>query len=169
MVFLFMFEITRFVCTIQFSGSFGGRGGIPGNGEYLNKSQAATYPSTQNPNSSGSGGGGSCGGSGGGNIYIHSDVSVQIDGLLSANGIAASGFDCGGGSGGSINIVTNLIEGTGVISANGGDGQGSGGGGGGGRVSVRNIYDRFTGTIISAGGLGGRYQDQSQKLLMQSA
>lgn len=115
-----------------------------------------TYPSTRNPNSAGSGGGGSCGGSGGGNIYIHSDVSVQIEGLLSANGIAASGFDCGGGSGGSINIVTNLIEGTGVISANGGDGQGSGGGGGGGRVSVKHIYDRFAGTIISAGGLGGR-------------
>lgn len=152
-----MFEIIRFVCIIKFLGFFGGRGGIFGNGEYLNKFQVVIYFSIQNFNLGGSGGGGLCGGSGGGNIYIYLDVLVQIDGFLLVNGIVVFGFDCGGGSGGLINIVINFIEGIGVILVNGGDGQGSGGGGGGGCVLVRYIYDRFMGIIISVGGFGGRY------------
>ena len=145
---------------IYFPGSYGGRGGVSASG-HLDKSQAVTYPSTQNPDSAGSGGGGSCGGRGGGNIYIQSNVSVQINGLISANGEAASGFDCGGGSGGSINIVSSLFEGSGVISVNGGQGWGRGGGGGGGRILVRHVYYRFSGDISSAGGPGGMYHSST--------
>ncbi len=62
-----------------------------------------------------------------------------------------------GGSGGSIYIITNILEGSGSITANGGQGypDGCGGGGAGGRIAVYyNSIDGFSGDIQAYSGNG---------------
>ena len=65
------------------------------------------------------------------------DGTTNIDGALSANG--NGGTNGAGGSGGSLILLTPILTGSGIISANGGTqtGNSSFGAGGGGRVSVQ--------------------------------
>jgi hypothetical protein len=97
------------------------------------------------------------GGRGGGMILLKAGTSVQIDGIVSANGLSGSdgctSGNCagaGGGAGGSIQVIAPRIEGRGQVQANGGAGGSGpnkqsnsswvvgepGGAGGGGRISL---------------------------------
>ena len=121
----------------------------------------ATYGTQTAPSASGSGGGSltpySIGGAGGGAIQINClGVVVQVDGIISANGLNGSGTGGGGGSGGSLYINGGTLVGAGSISANGGSGaMGVGGGGGGGRIHFNGSANLFTGNITAYGGDGG--------------
>ncbi|MBI2985707.1 MAG: RHS repeat protein [Deltaproteobacteria bacterium] len=116
-------------------GSYGGLGGV------LDGSPNPIYGDFTNPNDVGSGGAGGTGpaGNGGGLIRIVAGT-LQLDGLVTANGgDAQANTESGGGSGGGIRIDVGTLRGAGAISANGGKGgtNFSGGpGGGGGRVAV---------------------------------
>lgn len=88
---------------------------------------------------------------------------------LSADGTDGSGHGGAGGSGGSILIYSNLFEGNGRISTDGGDGSANfirdgvgtgatyylGGGGSGGRIAIHSTANTFNGTITSFGGNNG--------------
>ena len=64
----------------------------------------------------------------------------------------------GGGSGGSIYIITNILEGSGQIIANGGQGYDSlGGGGSGGRIAIYSQTNNFQG-IVQVEGCAAGYQ-----------
>jgi uncharacterized repeat protein (TIGR01451 family) len=136
-------------------GSFGGLGGTKDANLDL-----SIYGSAVNPGSEGSGGGGSngTGGAGGGLIRLLINHTLTIDGQISANGENATSWR-GGGSGGSIYIKTNVLKGSGIISANGGNsgpgGSGSNpGGGGGGRIAIYYNENLFSGSISAYGGTG---------------
>eukprot|EP01038_Epipyxis_sp_PR26KG_P006691 gene6691-9175_t len=79
------------------------------------------------------------GGIGGGVIYLHTN-SIQLEGVISANGLCGSEGGAGGGSGGSVHVVTAAMSGSGKIEACGGDGLLTdvyfGGAGGGGRIKI---------------------------------
>jgi len=146
-----------------------------------------TYDSTASPNIIGSGGGGyspySIGGAGGGYVLLQVIGSLQLDGLISANGGNGTGSGGGGGSGGSIYLSISRVGafgGAGSITANGGNGaNGIGGGGGGGRIAIYTLNNpgyppltnSFTGVISAYGGGGWQfggagtiyYQTNSQK------
>ncbi len=114
------------------------------------------------------GSGGDEGTRGGGRIHVQAG-SVRIDGVVTARGQNGPSVNCatgnypGGGSGGSVQIETDLLEGTGTIAADGGHGYctgGIGGGGGsGGRVVLR--YDAAGATFpaLHAYGGGGQGND----------
>jgi hypothetical protein len=117
------------------------------------------YDTETSPTLMGSGGGSnqgiSIGGAGGGVISVTATGLLQIDGIISANGLNGSGPGGGGGSGGSIKISAGTLAGGGVIGANGGSGAGSvGGGGAGGLIALTPVANLFAGTI-SAHGSGG--------------
>lgn len=76
-------------------------------------------------------GGGDGGGLGGGIVNITVLNNLKIDGLISADGENARKLHAGGGSGGSIWITTNVIQGYGDVTVNGGHGF----------VDVRYVYD----------------------------
>jgi hypothetical protein len=152
--------------------SGGGYGGF-GASSVSNYSIAAggtTYGSTTAPNLNGSGGGGypiySIGGAGGGYVNLQIYGSMQLDGIISANGGNGSGAGGGGGSGGSVQIVfpvyappgAGVLSGSGAITANGGSGvAGYGGGGGGGRIAITYTTNLFAGTISALGGSGANW------------
>lgn len=120
-------------------------------GTYLQSNEAVAYGGIERPTEYGSGGGCEGGGKGGGVITLKATTSIQVDGLVSANG--NDGGDCGGGSGGSIYIETDYFKGSGMVTSRGGAGSGTGGGGGGGRISiVQNVSQRFTGDVFADGG-----------------
>jgi hypothetical protein len=142
--------------TIDCSGSGGGEGGV-----YSTSGPGGLACSPIG----GSGGGGSGSvsgvdgknaGGGGGAILIASSTTIAIDGGLHANGGTGSCTSCGGdynttacgggGSGGAIRLVANRIEGSGSITALGGEGSfevfagflfRSYGGGGPGRIRTQ--------------------------------
>ena len=130
-----------------------------------------TFDSTTTPSGLGSGGGGllpySIGGAGGGYINLSAGKgSLQLDGLISANGGNGSGSGGGGGSGGSIYINADALNGTGTITANGGNGADAiGGGGGGGRIAIYSANllslpprtNHFAGSVSAYGGGGASY------------
>ncbi len=113
-------------------GSYGGLGGVAGNG-----AANAVYGDYRDPDNLGSGSGtGDYGSSGGGLVQIMAD-NAQVDGTILANG----GNNSSGGGGGSARVAVLMTVGTlsgaGTIAANGGTGSGTlGGGGGGGRVAI---------------------------------
>lgn len=134
--------------------SHGGRGGISLDQDIPN----STYGDPQHPMFLGSGGNALThneftGGNGGGRLSLQSDTLI-VDGLISVNGgktkkgqltLALGGA---GGSGGSIYIKSNLITGTGKISADGGEGfyhspELNSGSGGAGRVAIFAEQPRF--------------------------
>ncbi|MCK9555386.1 Ig-like domain-containing protein [bacterium] len=128
----------------------------------------ATYGIYVSPRYLGSKGGGSEGGESGGALWFNVAGSFVINGRVSADGNdASSGNNGGGGSGGSITIITNVLFGSGTISANGGAGDGNGtvggGGGGAGRIYIErgNITIPFSGTAESNGGAAGGTAAQS--------
>jgi len=138
-------------------GSYGGLGGI-----YSGGSVNTVYGDLMNPNEVGSGGGAgtycyySCsnqpGGNGGGLVKITAGT-LQVDGIITADGGAgaATSYNGGGGSGGGVLISASTLSGSGMITAKGG--SGSGGSGGGGRIAVY-YADKtgFTGSATAAGG-----------------
>ncbi len=134
-------------------GGFGGfsfTNGIPGN----------PYGSLYQPAALGSGGGGSYagnGGTGGGLVQISTGGNVDIEGLISANGLNATNARAGGGAGGSIWITATNFSGAGSLTANGGAGASVyGGGGGGGRISIQCGTNNFTGSFTVIGGNGAK-------------
>ncbi len=98
------------------------------------------------------------GGAGGGAIRLNVTGTLWLDGEISANGTDGLAPHSGGGSGGSVWITVGALNGSGVISANGGAGNGLGGGGGGGRIAVhytRPVTNAFAGNLTAHGGDGG--------------
>ena len=82
-------------------------------------------------------------GNGGGVIWLEATQAMNLDGILSANGLTTVWTASGGGSGGGIFISTPRLTGgaTAVLRAEGGGGQlysatNGGGAGGGGRIAV---------------------------------
>ena len=119
-----------------------GHGGTGGRYHYSDSYLAGpAYGDLYEPNMMGSSGGpgtdGYRGGSGGGRLWFNITDTIDIDGIVSANGVVGEGSDSGGGSGGSIWMHCNTIKGYGKITAHGGDGNGTyGSGGAGGRIAV---------------------------------
>lgn len=113
----------------------------------------------------GSGGGGASdetGGPGGGAIALVANSTINVSGVVNANGSSGAhaelGGGPGGGSGGAIVVRAPQIGGGGALQARGGSGGGAtgaagGGGGGGGRI----LLARNSGTLPTdvAGGLAG--------------
>jgi len=143
-------------------GSGAGHGGYGGYGVSNLVSGGLTYGSTTLPTLMGSGGGGSSpnsiGGAGGGYINLHVNGTLQLDGILSANGGNGTGSGGGGGSGGSLNLNFGTLAGSGSILANGGNGANAvGGGGGGGRIALYFNTNLFAGSVSAYGGGGWAY------------
>lgn len=113
------------------------------------------YGSFVEPYDVGSPGGSTGAGYGGGAFRLDVQDSIDINGILSANGGDGTGSG-GGGSGGSIYVSSPVIRGSGAITARGGNGAGDGGGGSGGRVTLKHDSDEFLGQIFADGGLGGK-------------
>lgn len=145
----------------------GGHGGWGGNGTGDN---AGGYPydNVYQPQEPGSGGGsaGVAGGAGGGTIQLVVSNNLVISGTVTANGLSAGGDlgAGGGGAGGAIWLTADIISGSGLIRANGGDGghtrygdaYGRGGGGAGGRIALYANEDEFQGAIQAIGGTGAQ-------------
>jgi hypothetical protein len=140
-------------------GSGGGHGGY-GGGSATGAFGGTSYDQFNAPTDVGSVGGpgsGEDGASalGGGVLQLTVTGKLQVDGLISADGAAASNEGGGGGSGGSLFLTAGVMAGAGVISANGGAGDlRSGGGGGGGRIALIFSNDLFTGSCQASGGPG---------------
>jgi hypothetical protein len=116
------------------------------------------YDNQTTPIYSGSGGGVYIyfnSGSGGGSITFTVTGLLQVDGIISANGINGGGTGGGGGAGGTIKLTAGALAGSGTIRANGGNGaSGIGGGGGGGIIALYPTTNLFTGAITVTGGGG---------------
>lgn len=120
-------------------------------------SGSTAYGSSTDPNTYGSGGYGSSGdnpyygywndGAGGGIIRINASNEIIIDGEIKSE---SKSMGCciswHSGAGGSVFIKSNLISGSGVISASAGTFY-SGGRGGGGRIALYYNSKTFTGTV----------------------
>ena len=137
-------------------GSGAGHGGTGGNGSGAG---GGGYDSVLTPSLWGSGGGAGYGanaGAGGGAICLIVAGTLQLDGVIAADGASAGGY-AGGGAGGSIQISAGKLAGGGSISARGGGTDiNGGGGGGGGRIALYFTQNTFGGTISAVGGLGGQ-------------
>jgi hypothetical protein len=141
-------------------GGYGGYGGISAGS--VQRPGGNPYGSAMVPNQLGSGGGSgtgevpySLGGSGGGAILLSVAGTLQLGGVISANGAPGFGEGSGGGSGGSVSVTAGTLSGNGTIAANGGSGQlPLGGGGGGGRIAIYLNTNQFTGAISAYGGAG---------------
>jgi hypothetical protein len=142
-------------------GGYGGYGASGGGNPYAYG--GVTYGSVTEPTALGSGGGvpsttqGTfpAGGAGGGAIRLSVTGTLQVDGRISARGLAGTGPSAGGGSGGSINLSAGTLAGSGIISANGGAGNSLGGGGGGGRIAITyRTANIFSGLTSAYGGRG---------------
>ena len=106
---------------INGGGSSGaGHGGNGGTGQNQPRVGIA-YGHVFEPQHFGCQGGGN-GGLGGGVIKMKVGGKLKIDGSIIASGAAGQQSFSGGGSGGSVWIETNLIQGYGLVQANGGDG-----------------------------------------------
>jgi len=162
-------------------GAYGGAGGDGGSYDTGSGEGGTAYGDESKAEQQGSGGG-DCycptfgshcsGGYGGGAVKIISAGTVLINGTLSANGTDGGTYtdewdreSGGGGAGGGIYIISNRIEGSGTITANGGEGHYAvvytnywthGGGGGGGRIVIDSIYNKepFSITTEANGGTG---------------
>ena len=146
-----------------FVGGGGGYGGYGANGGGTPYAEGGgTYGSALEPTAIGSGGGGPfeggslrVGGSGGGALRLAVAGTLQVDGRISARGLAGAGPSTGGGSGGSIYLSVGTLTGSGAISANGGAGNYLGGGGGGGRIAIiATTANTFSGLLTAYGGAG---------------
>ncbi|PIK61107.1 Tenascin-X [Apostichopus japonicus] len=127
-------------------GSYGGQGGA-----FSSSNTGSPYGSVYTPAGWGSGGGSSTngeGGSGGGFLHWKIGKLIHLNGVLSANGEAASSTNAGGGSGGSILLEATNFTGHGDIQVNGGEGSAGGSGGSGGRMGIH---------IDHKNDFGGRY------------
>jgi hypothetical protein len=135
-------------------GSGGGYGGSGGSSASTAGGTSYGYLST--PSDLGSGGGSyySGGGAGGGSIRLSMKGTLDLDGVISANGAPGTTSGSGGGSGGTISLTVGTLSGSGLLSANGGSGNGLGGGGGGGRIAIVSSAISFSGRMSAYGGGG---------------
>jgi hypothetical protein len=136
-----------------------GHGGYGGSSFGNHAAGGTIYDSATSPIDPGSGGGTyetlSAGGLGGGVVQLTVTGTLEMDGIISANGGNGSGVAGGGGSGGSIWLAVGTLSGAGSIAANGGSGVDSlGGGGGGGMIYIPCNNDSFSGTVTAYGGGG---------------
>ena len=153
-------------------GTYGGLGGCSvGSGHGGSSGGTNVYGSVSAPTMLGSGGGidtdvaftGYPITYGGGAVKLQvPSGTITINGTLSANGGDGNPQNqCGGGSGGSVWIDCQILAGTGLISANGGNGGSwannwaNGGGGGGGRIRCSYLGSVFPGVVSVAGGCDG--------------
>ncbi|MBU4011821.1 MAG: hypothetical protein KJ882_13765, partial [Proteobacteria bacterium] len=151
--------------TLYAGGSYGGIGGRTGAG-IPNPVYGSLTTSEDLGSGGGSGGYGRTGGDGGGRIHILAE-NIFLEGVISANGSDAQDYGAGSGSGGSVLIDTGLLEGAGIISANGGISQV---GGGGGRIAV--TYETITldpDLIQIKGGQGTTSKGGNGTLVLKSA
>ena len=110
----------------------GGTGATPTGGG----AGGGAYDSVLTPGSWGSGGGHAGGGMGGGIIRLAVSGTLQLDGVIAADGVSP-GYPAGAGAGGSIHVSAGNLAGSGSFSAQGGSTVNvGGGGGGGGRIAV---------------------------------
>src|SRR5262249_51245479 len=99
---------------VYYDGSGGGHGGI-GGASISNALGGVCYDSFTQPSSLGGAGGASyagSGGAGGGLIQLNAGGSVNVYGVISANGADATNSRAGGGAGGSISIVATNFNGS---------------------------------------------------------
>jgi|GEM_PF-5357053 len=149
-----------------------GGGGYGGNGTVYYgyfKPSGPTYGSSVSPEDFGSGSGLGGEGNGGGAIVLQVRNSLTNNGVISADGDLHQQCDVyAGGSGGSVHILTNHIQGSGLISANGLGGKWGyklyTGSGGGGRIAVYSNHDEFTGNIEAK----GEFDAESGTIVRQS-
>jgi hypothetical protein len=131
----------------------GGMGGTCNNGG----AGGGVYDAVLAPSVWGSGGGSgsfAVGGAGGGAISLVVTGTLQVDGVIVADGVTV-GWTGGGGAGGSVQISAGTLAGGGSISARGGSTDiTGGGGGGGGRIALYLATNNFAGVISAVGGLG---------------
>ncbi len=150
----------------------GGHGGYGGNSISNFAAGGLPYDNQQFPGTSGSGGGGSSysvGGAGGGVITLTVTGLLQVDGVISANGLNGIGVGGGGGAGGSIRLTGGTLAGVGAIRANGGNGGTTiGGGGSGGLIALSPNTNLFTGAITVTGGGGANRGGGGSIYLQQS-
>jgi hypothetical protein len=91
---------------------------------------------------------------GGGALHLSVTGTLDVDGLVSANGSTAVNQG-GGGAGGSLWLKAGTISGAGTIRANGAPGSlPNGGGGAGGCIAVDYGTNLFTGALSACGGQG---------------
>jgi hypothetical protein len=148
--------------TAQGYGYLGGGGGYGGCGGSASTPAVVaagglTYGSLTAPIDRGSSGAASTstyGGAGGGAVRLIITGTLQLEGMLSAQGWPGAIPGSGGGSGGSIWVTAGALTGSGWIAVNGGGGNGNGGGGGGGRIALEYAANGFTGPITAFGGSG---------------
>lgn len=88
-------------------------------------------------------------GSGGGAIRLQAVNSIDVNGLITANGVTI-------GAGGSVWLAAETLSGSGVVNAKGGNrtANPSTPGGGGGRIALDYVVSTFDGEISVAGGTG---------------
>ncbi len=154
------------------TGSGGGYGGYGGNST-TNAGGGNVYGSMSEPESAGSGGGtlinSTLGGAGGGGLHLIVSGTLDLNGIINADGAPALSQGCGGGSGGALWLNAGRISGAGSISANGGSGGlPTGGGGGGGRIALFYTSNLYTGTISAHGGAGANFGGAGTILLSPS-
>lgn len=140
----------------------GGHGGKGGNGQTGVGIGGNPYGDAFAPDTIGSGGGYRpnywTGAYGGGAIKMDVGGTATINGVITANGgYGTNGTDRtpGGGAGGSVWIIADVITGTGLIRANGGDTHDwgyDGGGGGGGRIALYYKQDTSAFTAFTVNG-----------------
>ena len=140
-------------------GSYGGSGGAGFTNFGIG---GPIFDSLTAPSSEGGHGasalGGAVGGNGGGSLRITVNGKLQLDGRISAQGLAPTNANAGGGAGGSIWLSAGTLAGAGVLSVNGGaGGNQTGGGGGGGRIALNYNSNSFTGNLTAYGGPGINY------------
>lgn len=140
-------------------GGGGGHGGIGGAAAVTNAVGGGVSDVQAIPTGLGASGGGSnSGGAGGGAININVSGVLQVNGVISANGLNGTGLAGGGGAGGSVYLTAPTFSGNGSVTANGGTGANSlGGGGGGGRIAIYANSNVFGGTVNCFGGGGANY------------
>jgi hypothetical protein len=132
----------------------GGHGGYGGNGGTF------VYGNVSAPINLGAGGGGApCGGRGGGAIKLIASGTLDMSGIITADGSPGTCFlnGGGGGAGGSVWLEAASLTGSGSVTANGAQGyQGSdSGGGSGGRVAVISTSGAVPGYSLYARGGSG--------------
>jgi hypothetical protein len=140
-------------CT-QFFGCDAGGGGYGGPGGTMGDAQGGIpYGSPTQPFDLGSG-------SGGGAVHLSIADTLNLNGKIAADGNSAS-YGSSAGSGGSVYIITKHFQGSGIISADGGDGGYFTAAvfyraacGGGGRIAVDYKDTMFNGITSTNGGSG---------------
>jgi hypothetical protein len=159
---------------VRSGGSYGGLGGVfDGVGGNL------AYGTPYDPIYLGAGGSSRgdnaiAGGNGGGRITMVASNNVTVLGAIRADGQAGSGFLAGSGAGGSIKIETEIFQGSGSVTANGGVNEV---GGGGGRIAVTysfvgagtNDFDDLRNVTASGGKGANRHGSAGTVLMRQSS